>query len=298
MPDMKKVLVTGGRGFIASYVIEELQSRGYKVITTVRNEDKLGEDFNKDVTVYTMDTRDKAGMYGIIQKVDGVIHLAGLLGTSENMRQAELMNEVNIGGALNVLNAIDQFKIPATFISVGNHKENNPYSISKSTAERYALMYAKHFGTKVNVVRTFDAIGARQKWGKVNKILPTFINKALRDEDISVYGGEKDCSTIDLIYVGDIAKILVDVLEMTNLNVNDVVFEAGSGFPMRVHSIAKKVIEAVGSKSRIIEVPMRAGESVGARVVAEHPFPMTYKTFDEVLPETIEFYRKQMEDSE
>lgn len=294
---MKRVLVTGGRGFIASYVIEELQRMGVKVITNVRAVDKVDQDsYIKDCEVYTMDTRDKAGMYSIIQKVDGVIHLAGLLGTSENMRQAELMNEVNIGGALNVLNACDQFNIPLSMIGVGNHLENNPYSISKTTAERYALMYAKYFKTRVNVTRTWDAVGPRQKFGKVNKILPTFINKALKNEDISVYGGKDKCATIDLIWAGDIAKILIaSLVEARDGNIGNV-FEAGSAIPIRVYDIAELVINECGSSSKIIEVPMRAGESEGAYVVAKNPYANISKQRElaDYLPETIEFYRANL----
>ena len=280
-----KILVTGGNGFIASYVIEQLKELGYDVITNVRTKKEI-----LGCTTYIVDTRDKAGMYGIIQKCDGVIHLAGLLGTSENMRQAELMNEVNVGGALNVLNAIDQFNIPASFIGVGNYFENNPYSISKTMAERYALMYAKNFGTRVNVTRTYDAVGPRQKFGKINKIIPTFINKALKNEDISVYGGKNQCSTIDLIYAGDVAKLLIKSLfEAMNGNICNV-FEAGSGIPRKVYDIATKVVKACNSNSKIVEVPMRQGESVGAFVIAKEVLKDA-KPFEEYLPETIEYYK-------
>lgn len=85
---MKKVLVTGGMGFIASYVIEELLHQGFEIITTVRGELSSRVGWLENATIYNLDMRDKAGMYSVIQKVDGVIHLAGLLGTAENMRQA------------------------------------------------------------------------------------------------------------------------------------------------------------------------------------------------------------------
>ena len=292
---MKKVLVTGGHGFIAGYVIEELKRQGYQPVTTVRHSEP--NPILDDVIVYHAEMTNEAEIYSVVQKCDAVIHLAGLLGTSENIRQAKIMNEVNIVGALNVLNALDNFKLPGTFISVGNHFENNPYSISKSTAERYALMYAKTFDVRVNVVRTYDAIGPRQKWGKINKILPTFINKALRNEDISVYGGKDKCSVIDMVYVGDIAKILIDVLKRADSEgLKGHLFEAGSGEESNVYEIAEKVIKACNSQSKIVEVPMRFGESEKAHVVAKDRYPLEhYKDFDSVLTETIEYYRKMME---
>lgn len=289
---MKKILVTGGHSFIASYVIGELKEQGFVPVVTVRHDEE--NEILEDCQIYHADMTNAASIYGVVQKVDGVIHLAGLLGTSENMRFAKIMNEVNIGGALNVLDAIDNFKIPASFIGVGNHFENNPYSISKSTAERYALCYAKNFGTKVNVTRTYDAIGPRQKWGKVNKILPTFINKALKNEDISVYGGKDKCSVIDLVYAGDVAKVLIESLKLANSGTIGQLFEAGSGVGIKVYDIAAMVVDACGSSSKIVEVPMRPGESEGAHVVAKNPYKLDYRAFMPVLLETVSYYREQL----
>lgn len=284
-----KVLVTGGHGFLASYVINELKSRGHQPMVTVRH--TADNPILKDVIVYHADIRDEAGMYGAIEHSDGVIHLAGLLGTSENIRQARIMNDVNIGGALNVLNAVDNFHIPAVFIGVGNWWFNNTYSISKHTAERYALMYAENFGTPVNIVRALNAVGPRQSWGKINKIIPTFINAALRNEDLRVYGGKDKCGLMDMVYAGDVAKVLVDVLELSKSGTKGQVFEAGSGIEFKVYEIAQMVIRLTGSDSKILEVPMRAGEMERSRVVSENPYPIEYRDLESILVETIKYYR-------
>ena len=117
----------------------------------------------------------------------------------------------------------------------------------------------------------------------------------LRNEDILVYGGRNKCSTIDLIYVGDIAKILIQSLYKAMAGDIGNVFEAGSGIPMRVWDIANIVVNACNSQSKIIEVPMRPGESEGAYVVASNPYPLdSYRKLEDFLPETIEFYRNQI----
>lgn len=288
---MKRILVTGGHGFIAGYVIEELKRRGYLPITIVRHEEK--NPILEGCIVYYCDIRDDAAVYGAVENSDGVIHLAGLLGTSENIRQAKIMNDVNVNGALNVLNAVDNFKLPAVLIAVGNHFENNTYSISKTMAERYGLMYAHNFGTKVNVVRALNAVGPRQKWGKINKIIPTFVNKALKGEDISVYGGRDNCGIMDMIYVGDVAKVLVNALEKADAGEIGQLFEAGTGIGRPVYEIAEMVIRLTGGRSKIAEVPMRAGESNRSMVVAKNPYPIDYRQFEEVLKETIDYYRKE-----
>jgi len=288
-----RVAVTGLDGFIARYTILELQKRGHKVVGLMRH--TSNNPILKDVDIYLADIRDSAGVYGMIEHVDGVIHLAGLLGTTENIRQAELLNETNIGGALNVLNACDNFKTPLVNIAVGNWYENNPYSISKTTAERYCLMYAKYFGTPANVVRTLNAVGPYQKWGKVHKIVPTFINHALRNEPINVYGGRDHCSVMDLVYAGDVAKVLCDVLlnEKTYGNI----FEAGTGKGYKVWDIAQDIVRVCKSKSELIEVPMRAGESEESVVVANKPYPIEYRDIWEVISETVDYYRGCLESS-
>jgi nucleoside-diphosphate-sugar epimerase len=289
----KRILVTGGYGFLAGYVVEELKRQGFQPVVTVRHDEP--SEILKDCIVYKADMTDEASIYAAVEHSDGVIHLAGLLGTSENIRQAKIMNHVNIDGALNVLNAVDNFNIPAVLIGVGNYFEFNTYSISKTTAEKYAIMYARNFGTRVNVVRALNAVGARQKWGKINKILPTFINKALRNEDISVYGGKDKCSLMDMIYAGDVAKILIDVLKRTDAGeIKGEIFEAGTGIGYPVYEIAEKIIKACDSKSKIIEVPMRAGESEKAAVIAQNPYPIEYKDFDSILVEAVDYYRDLM----
>ena len=288
-----KILVTGGHGFIAGYVIEELKRRGHTPVVTVRHYEK--NPLLEDCVIYYTDIRDYAGVYGAVEHSDGVIHLAGLLGSSENIRQAKIMNDVNIDGALNILNACDNFHIPGVIIGVGNWFENNTYSISKTTAERYTLMYAKNFKTQVNVVRALNAIGPRQKWGKINKIIPTFINAALRNQDIKVYGGKKKCGIMDMIYVGDLARVLVKVLFDKSMS-GDIgkIFEAGTGKGHEVYKIAEMVIRMTGSKSKIVEVPMRPGESERSIVVAKNPYPFEYRKLRDILKETIEYYRGLM----
>lgn len=286
---MKNILVTGAYGFIAGYTARLLKSKGYKVIGTAKHlTEKLPEGFDE---VYMVDIRDKSGMYGCIEKVDGVIHLAGLLGTTENIKHAEEMTETNVFGALNVLNACENFKIPLVMIGVGNHFENNTYSISKTMAERYGLMYAKFMNTPVNIVRALNAIGPGQKFGHIKKILPTFIMSALKNEPIYVYGGKEHCSLMDMIYVGDVARVLVDVLETkSNKGIYGQVYEAGTGVGYPVYTLAEEVIELSNSSSSIIEVPMRPGESNNSVVVANTPYFTDNMPVIDVIKNSIEYY--------
>jgi nucleoside-diphosphate-sugar epimerase len=209
---MKKILVTGSAGFIAGHTIEELHRRGYFVVGIERHEAKEREmgDHRPDV-VYFGDVRDKSLVDKVVAETKGVINLAGVLGTQETINNPMPSIESNIIGTVNVLDACKVWKVPCVQIAVGNHWMNNSYSITKTTAERLALMYRKEFSIPITVIRALNAFGERQKAFPVRKIMPSFIGRALRGEDIQVYGdGSQE---MDMVYVGDVAMVLVDALE-------------------------------------------------------------------------------------
>ncbi|AKM79396.1 MAG: Nucleoside-diphosphate-sugar epimerase [Candidatus Beckwithbacteria bacterium GW2011_GWB1_47_15] len=245
----KKVLVTGGAGFIGSHTVDELKRLGIAV--TIFESD---QDVKNEIVV------KKA-----VKGHGGVIHLAATLGTQETVTNPKPVVKNNILGSLNIFEAIRETNIPAVYISVGNHWMNNPYSITKSTAERFALMFNKEFGTKIAVVRGLNAYGPKQKDKPVRKMIPNFIIPALKNEPITIYGDGQQI--MDLIYVKDLAKILVRAL-IKNHGVYDRVFEAGMGQKITVNQIVKLVIKLTKSKSKISYAPMRPGEIPNSIVMA------------------------------
>lgn len=287
---MKTIFVTGGGGFLASHTIERLKEKGYKVITNMRFLPFELPEYLIDVELYFIDMRDKVGIRSIIEKVDGVINLAGILGT-KNVDNPREFYENNVFGALNVYDACLEFKVPVVQIAVGNYFETNNYSNSKTAAERDLLMYTRFRGLKGNVVRGLNVVGPRQKVKNTGKIAPTFITKALNNEDITVYGGKDNCGLMDFVYAKDIAAILVEVLENTNDESKGNIYEAGTGEAYSVYEVAETIIKLTNSKSKIVEVSMRAGESNRSKVVAINPYPYQYTPLEEMLNETIEYYK-------
>jgi nucleoside-diphosphate-sugar epimerase len=283
---VKTVLVTGGAGFIGGYVVEELLSRGYVVnVLDSRGRTVAG------ATTTLGDIRDAVAVGEAVSHSEGVIHLAGVLGTAEMIANPRPAVEVNIGGALNVFEAAGD--LPVVNIATGNHWMDNTYSITKDTPDRFARMYNQFRGARITTVRAFDAYGPRQvpsaPFGpsRVRKIIPSFICRALSGQPIEVYGdGEQ---VIDLIYVADVARALVDALERTERDGPDTaITEAGSGVPISVVEVALKVLDLVGG--RIVHLPMRSGESPGASIVAKVPLPDALPLYIG-LPRTVAYYR-------
>lgn len=267
---MKTVLVTGGNGFIGGYVIEELNARGYDVaVLDTRHRVPVAP-----AKVVLGDIRDPVAITEAVAHADGVIHLAGVLGTQETISNPRPAAETNILGGLNVFEACAQYDVPLVNIAVGNWWMPSCYSITKSTMERFAIMFNKYRGGRISVVRALNAYGPRQSvaapYGssKVRKILPSFACRALSGEPIEVYGD--GLQVMDMIFVADVARVLVSALEYTHEHgAAPHVLEAGTGRDTTVLDIAHTVADAVGGNVPITHLPMRPGEDERSIVLGD-----------------------------
>lgn len=283
--DRKRTIgVTGGNGFIGSYVVDELLERGYKVAVLDRMDHSAEADpgrfdrMNGDTELHLGDIRDEVAVTEFCAHVDGVIHLAGCLGTQETIANPVPAATTNILGGLNVLKAVTQYGLPMVNIAVGNWFEDNTYSLTKHTVERFCNMFRKYQGTRVTTVRALNAYGPRQSvaapygTSKVRKIMPSFVMRGLCGDQVEVYGdGEQ---IMDMIFVEDVAKALVAAWELTaERGPVETVLEAGSGLRTTVNQILATVLDetelVTGKRSEVVHVPMRPGETPGAVVVAD-----------------------------
>jgi UDP-glucose 4-epimerase len=296
-----KVLVTGGGGFIGRYVVETLLEEG--AIPIVFDRHNKG-DLAEGAEFFLGDIANSEDVTEAIAHADGWIHLAGVLGTAETISNPRPATHTNLMGGLNVLEAAAQYKVPGVNIAVGNHWMNNTYAITKSTMERFVRMFNAERGTQISIVRALNAYGPRQisaaPYGpsKVKKITPAFVNAAIRGLPIEIYG---DGSQImDMIYVGDVAKVLVQALGYTMVKgAHSGIFEAGTGRDTTVNDIAEIVNRVAGNEAGIVHVPMRAGEPDHSVVIGD---PATLRPLnindDDLVPleegieETVKWYRQ------
>lgn len=272
---MNSVLVTGAKGFIGAAVCRELVARGIVAVPF---------DYPNDVR--NVEQLAKFAM------VDGVINLAGILGTAETIGEEHEAAQVNILGALNVFDAFRN--VPLVQIATGHEGQPNPYAITKACITHLALSRAQWMGQKISVVRAYHVYGPGQKMcaphgpSKVRKIVPSFVARALTGMPIEINGD--GLQKVDLVYLDDCAKVLVDALQ----GPFGKVIEAGTGVTTSVIQAAHDVIEACGKKNPEIRFsPMRRGEPAGAVVVADVPMcpnPWPYK-----LAETVDWYRAKLE---
>jgi nucleoside-diphosphate-sugar epimerase len=247
-----KVLVFGGSGFIGRHLVKRLR-QDVEVLTFDRKPYK---------STFVADIKDREAVNEAMFACNRWVNLAGLLGTSEMILRAHDAVDVNIHGALNVFDAALAYGVSGSQITVGNHWMNNPYSITKSTAERLALMYNKELDTDIRIVRGMNVFGPGQKSHPVRKLMPNVILPALKGDPISIYGdGEQ---IMDMIYVEDAAECLARIVLGERPPPGEV-FEVGTG-AITVNEIVRTVLAVTESQSEVKRVPMRPGEEPNAVV--------------------------------
>jgi nucleoside-diphosphate-sugar epimerase len=259
-----RVLVTGGNGFIGGHVIDCLIEQGHDPVCL----DRFGIPHRRDVEFQLADIRDADSVMAAMAKVDGVINLAGILGTSETIERPRFTVQSNLLGAINVFNACRDQGKKGVHITVGNYWMNNPYAITKNSAERVAMVYNANFGTRIAVVRGLNAYGERQKATPVRKIMPNVIVPALTDGEILIYGdGEQ---LMDMIYVRDLAEVLIRALVVEH-DCYDTVIEAGRGmaFTPTINGLVDAVLGQMDTACVVKHVPMRGGEPERSIVVGD-----------------------------
>jgi len=265
-----KIGVTGGKGFIGSYVVAELKARGHDVLI-FDHRGKIGDNTNEWMFG---DVRDEEAVMELAAHVDGIIHLAAVLGTVETIQRPLPAARTNVLGTLNVFEAASHYDLPVAFAAVGNANiARGTYCITKSASERFVEMYREDRGLRVTSVRPMNAYGPGQSApepyasAKVRKIVPSFVCSALAGDPLRVYGDGSQIS--DSVYVGDVARVFVRALEAAQEGiVPDHPIDVGNERPTSVLEVADAVISNVPGAT-IETVPMRAGEPFGGAMATQ-----------------------------
>lgn len=241
-----RIAVTGGSGFLGRATIAAAAAAGHEAwpFDTATGHDILG----------SLDG---------LHDADTVIHLAGLLGTSELFDQAESAVHVNVIGTLRVLRWCE--KNGAGFVDAAMLDVfPSVYTATKMCARRLAGAWHNAYGVPVAHVRAFNAYGRHQAHGPGHpqKIVPTFARCAWEGRPLPIWGdGEQ---TMDLVHADDVGRMLVDATG----HGDGAMFDAGTGVAVTVNELARFVLDVTGSKAGVEHLPMRPGETP-VRIAAE-----------------------------
>jgi len=201
-----KALVTGGSGFIGGHIVQELERRGHEVTILSLSPPRY---YTKADFIQLDIKRIGVSRHTSLSNYDVVFHAAAELGTHTTYSRIYDTFATNVLGMISLL---DWLKDSDTkVLNCGVVREwNNPYIASKQAAAKIGYMYRKEFGTKFLDIKMTIVYGPRQGW-KEEKIVPRFILKTLRGEQLPIFGDGS--SMMNMMYVKDVANIYAELAE-------------------------------------------------------------------------------------
>jgi UDP-glucose 4-epimerase len=307
---MSKCIITGGSGFIGSHIVEALCQRGDEVVVYDNLHSGYLENIQPFITEHDVemihgDIMDRDHMVEVFDGATSVFHLGALISVPESMAKPVEYVTINAIGSLNVLEACRLAKVKNVVLSssaaiYGDNpvvpkiesmtpEPKSPYAITKLDGEYYFQMYRAQHGINAVALRYFNVFGPRQDpKSQYAAAVPIFIDKALKNEDITIFGdGEQ---TRDFIYVKDIAQANLLAAEK-----GGDVFNVAWGQRITINDLAKTIIKLTGSSSKIHHLPERAGDikhsmADNQKMVKQLGFAAT-STLESGLRDTIAYFR-------
>jgi UDP-glucose 4-epimerase len=254
----KRILITGGAGFIGSHLAERLDEHNdVTVLDTFTTGRRSNVDFLPSERVIEGSVTDRALVEAAVSNTDIVVHLAAMMGVRRTLENPLGVLEVNVDGTRTVLEAASSAGVERVLVAstseVYGDAPNPPYSesdeqapktnyaVAKLADERFTQAYGEAHDLDYTIVRYFNVYGPRQDSSAYGYVVPIFVRAAKSDAVLSVHGdGEQ---TRDFTYVSDAIDGTVRALEPAGRNE---VFNIGSGNELPIGQLAETVIEEVG----------------------------------------------------
>lgn len=270
----ERVLVTGGLGFIGSNLAGECVRRGAEVTILDSLDPLCGgnlaniAELKDDVRLVRGDIRSDTDVTGVLTGTTIVFNCAAYTSHIESLRHPLTFEDVNCGGLLTVLEGIRRSDRPIRFVQVGTSTQVGPmvetpvterhpefptdmYSATKTSAEKYTLVYGMAYGIPVTVVRLANVYGPRANIGSsAFGFINYFIGLALRDRDLTVYGDGAQIRTVT--FVDDVVGALL-LAAVSESATGQVMFAAAEG-QHTIRELADLVVRHIGS-GRVRSVP-------------------------------------------
>ena len=263
----KKILITGGTGFIGSHLAEMLVRQGNSVTCFDRYNinNNWGwlesSELSKDINIILGDIRDFDSVHDATAGQDIIFHLAALIGIPYSYKSPLAYIRTNIEGTYNVLESAklrqtEKIIITSTSETYGTAQTipideshplvgQSPYSASKISADQLALSYYLSFDSPITIARPFNTYGPRQS---SRAIIPTIFSQAILGDTLTLGNLSP---TRDLTYVDDTCKGFLEIANHPDLNGE--VINIGSNQEISIGALAELIKEIVGKDLIITE---------------------------------------------
>jgi len=274
MNKSKKILVTGGAGFIASHIVDAHINNGDEVLVVDNLSSGNTKNINKKAEFIKLDINDKAGVLKTVQdfKPQIINHHAAhiLVGNSVNNPQFDAT--VNILGFLNIMEAAKDLKVEKVIMAstggaIYGDKQTpfdesmreqplSPYGISKKSAELYLHYYYTQYGISYTVLRYANVYGPRQNAHGESGVIAVFSDLINKDIQPTINGD--GLHTRDYVFVADVVKANMLAVESNycgELNI-------GTNTEVTTNYVFQKIVKEFGKQMKELHGSDRPGEQV------------------------------------
>lgn len=267
----ENVLVTGGAGFIGSWLVEKLVQKDYEVVVADNLQTGSAcnlDNIQEDIEFYQADVNKKKEIEKIFSEnqIDVVFHYAATVGVERTLENPLKVLE-DIEGIKNVIEQSVRNDVKHLVYSSSSEvygkpadlpmqEENTPlnsrlpYAVVKNLGEVYCRTYQEQQGLDYTILRYFNTYGPGQS---MDFVIPQFIHNAVRGKDIEIYGDGRQKRTF--IYIEDNIQATLNVLG--NPKAKNETINVGGEKAYSINQLAKLIKEKVNSSSRIKHVDPR-----------------------------------------
>lgn len=279
---MKRVLVTGGAGFIGSHVVDSLVKDQIQVcvvdnfdsfyvrrIKELNIEGALQTGFCKLVEADITNAQQLSTVFDEWQP-DEVIHLAARAGVRPSVEHPQYYVETNIKGTANLLdlsvaNRVKKFIFASSSSVYGLNTKvpfsegdpvllpASPYGATKIAGEALCQSYSNCYGLPIIALRFFTVYGPRQR---PDLAIHSFTRKIIRNEPISMFGNGE--TSRDYTYVADIVAGIRAALALSATGYE--VINLGNDQPVKLRDLIQSIEAAVGGKATVHQLPVQTGD--------------------------------------
>jgi UDP-glucose 4-epimerase len=267
---MKKVVITGGAGFIGSNLLHFLSDKPYELLVLDNLSTGTMSSLEEcNVPIEIGDIRDSEFIAKHVAGCDIIVHLAAQTDVMNSIGKPLLDCDVNILGTLNVLKAAVDQKVKRVVFASSNAPVGeqappvdekkvpcplSPYGASKLAGEGYCHAFSAAYGLETISLRFANAYGPRS--GRKGSVIALFMKHILQGKQITVYGDGKQ--TRDFVHVNDICQAIERSMSCEKSSSG--LFQIGTGTETSVNELISMIFDVVGEKREVRYVAERKGE--------------------------------------
>lgn len=222
--ETQKILVTGGAGFMGSWLVDELIKRGHEVVSV---DNLLGgylRNVNKDCKFIKVDLRNRQKVEEITKEINIIFHLAAYAAEGQSIFSPIAINDINITPMNNLLvsavnNDVKRFVFTSSMAVYGNQKPpfsedmprdpEDPYGAAKTYCERMLEIFSNIYGLEYVIIRPHNVYGPRQNIADAYRnVLGIWINRIMRGRPPIIYGDGNQTRAFS--YIEDVSPALAN----------------------------------------------------------------------------------------